>query len=301
MMSDWTLWMRRALVAVPIVGCAGAAAQSPATGSFSLTPVYQTDSALDSGGNVGYTAVYTTLGESWTLDARSTLRLGLNLDYEDWHFSDIPAFGGLQPWGDLYRFGISLPYSYTSEGGWRWTLSPTVEYSAESGAELSDALEYGASLSAARRWSDNLTLGLGVGVYERIEQTRVFPFLIVDWRMTERLRVTNPLSAGPAGPAGLELSYALDSGWELGIAAAYRSFRFRLDDRGTVPGGIGENDYIPLVARIGRRFSEALRLDFYAGASLDGRLRVEDANGIERYDQNRDPAAILGLSLIGRF
>jgi hypothetical protein len=69
--------MRRALVAVPIAGCAGAAAQSPATGSFSLTPAHQADSALDSGGNVGYTAVYTTLGEGWTLDpaARAETRL----------------------------------------------------------------------------------------------------------------------------------------------------------------------------------------------------------------------------------
>jgi hypothetical protein len=43
--------MRRALVAVPI--------------------------AVDSGGNVGYTAVYTTLGEGWTLDpaARAETRL----------------------------------------------------------------------------------------------------------------------------------------------------------------------------------------------------------------------------------
>lgn len=71
------VWMRRALVAVPIAGCAGAAAQSPATGSFSLTPAHQADSALDSGGNVGYTAVYTTLGEGWTLDpaARAETRL----------------------------------------------------------------------------------------------------------------------------------------------------------------------------------------------------------------------------------
>jgi hypothetical protein len=56
-----------------------------------------------------------------------------------------------------------------------------------------------------------------------------------------------------------------------------------------------------LVARIGRRFSEALRLDLYAGAALDGGLRVKDANGIERYDQNRDPAALFRLSLVGSF
>jgi hypothetical protein len=245
--------------------------------------------------------VLTSLARTWALDARSTLRLGLSVDYEDWRFNDIAAFGGAQPWGSLYRVGLSVPYSYITAGGWRLTFSPTLEYAGESGAELSDALEYGALVSAARRLSPDLTLGLGVGVYERIEQTRAFPFLIVDWRITERLRLTNPLPAGPAGPAGLELSYALDSGWEIGLAAAFRSFRFRLDENGPVPNGIGENSYLPVVARIGRRISEALTLNLYAGAALAGDLRVEDRDGNGLYDEDRDPAGLVGLSLVGRF
>ena len=281
---------------------AGAWGQPPsASGSFSATPVYQFDGALDSGGDVGYTAVFTSLARAWALDTHSMLRLGLSFDYEDWRFNDVPAFGGTQPWDEIYRLGISLPYSYTTETGWRLTFSPTLEYAGESGAELSDALEYGALVSGARRFAGNLTLGLGVGVYERIDRTSAFPFLIVDWRITDRLRLTNPLPAGPAGPAGLELSYTLGSDWEFGIAAAFRSFRFRLDDQGPVPSGIGENSYVPLVARIGRQFSEELSLNFYAGAALAGNLRVEDRNGHGLYDQDRDPAGLIGLSLQGRF
>ncbi len=290
-----------ALVGALFAWSAGTFAQSATKDTFSITPVYQFASDLDSGGDAGYSGVLTSLGRTWALDARSTLRLGLSFDYEDWRFNDIAAFDGAQPWGSLYRVGVSVPYSYTTDSGWRLTFSPTVEYAGESGAELSDALEYGALASAARRLSPDLTLGLGVGVYERIEQTRAFPFLIVDWRITERLRLTNPLPAGPAGPAGLELSYALDSGWEIGIAAAFRSFRFRLDDNGPVPNGIGENAYLPVVARIGHRISEALTLNAYAGAALAGNLRVEDRDGNELYDEDRDPAGLVGLSLIGRF
>lgn len=292
----------RNVLLVVLIACGAAASAQPATnGTYAITPVYQITGDLDSGGDADYAGVFTSIGRRWALDSRATLGLRLSFDYEDWHFHDIAAFDGVQPWNQLFRAGISVPYSYTTDNGWRLTVSPTVEFSGESGADFSDALEYGALVSGARRFGPDLTLGLGVGAYARIEETRAFPFLIIDWRITDRLRLTNPLPAGPAGPAGLELSYALGSGWEIGIAGAFRSFRFRLDEKGPVPGGIGENEYIPVVARIGRELSDSLTFNFYAGAALAGNLRVEDSDGNGLYDEDRDPAGLIGLSLLGRF
>ena len=299
--SPKCLCLGNAIAAALIFSSAGAYAQEAARNTFAITPVYQITGDLDSGGDADYAGVFTSIGRRWDLDSRATIGLRLSFDYEDWHFHDIAAFDGVQPWNQLFRAGISVPYSYTTDGGWRLTFSPTVVFSGESGADFSDALEYGAMVSGARRFGPDLTLGLGVGVYERIEQTRAFPFLIIDWRITDRLRLTNPLPAGPAGPAGLELSYALGSGWEIGIAGAFRSFRFRLDEKGPVPSGIGENEYIPVVARIGRELSDSLTFNFYAGVALAGNLRVEDRNGNGLYDEDRDPAGLIGLSLIGRF
>jgi len=290
-----------ALAASLIFSTSGARAQEAASYTAAITPVYQFDSDLDSGGNVGYAAVFTAFRGNWTLDSHSSLGVGLRFDAEDWRFNDIGTLGGVQPWDRLYRVGLSIPYSYTTDGGWRWTFSPTVEYSGESGASVSDSLEYGALVSAARRFHTGLTLGLGVGVYDRIDETRAFPFLVVDWRITDHLRLTNPLSAGPAGPAGLEISYTLGSGWEVGIAAAYRSFRFRLDENGPIPNGIGENQNVPLVARIGRKISDTLSFNFFVGATLAGSLRAEDQNGNRLYDEDRDPTALIGLSLAARF
>lgn len=93
----------------------------------------------------------------------------------------------------------------------------------------------------------------------------------------------------------------LGSGWELGIAAAYRSFRFRLDDQGPIPDGIGENQNVPLVARIGGKISDSLSFNFFVGATLAGSLRADDKTGNRLYDVDRDPAALLGMSLGARF
>jgi hypothetical protein len=274
---------------------------SAADYSYSVVPIYQSDSDLDSGGSAGYTGVLASLGRSWKIDSGASLGFRLRFDYEDWRFDDLGAFGSRDPWNDIYRVGLAVPYSITTDGGWRWSLTPTVEYAGESGAEFSDSLEYGASLVAARAIRPDLTIGLGVGVYYRIEETSAFPFVIVDWRITDRLRLSNPTPGGPSGPAGLELRYALDSGWEVGLGAAYRSDRFRLDNDGPVPGGVGEQTSVPVVASIGRQLSDDLSLRLYAGVALGSTLRVEDEDGRRLYDEDRDPAGMVGLLVSGRF
>lgn len=290
-----------ALTAIMLMSATAPSAGLAASGlTYSVAPVYQADSDLDSGGEAGYTGVIGSFGHRWSLDEGASLGVRLRFAYEDWRFDDPRAFGGVDPWGELYRLGLSLPYALVTDSGWRWSLTPAVETAAESGARFSDSLEYGASLAVARAFRPDLTFGLGVGVYERIEETSVFPFVMIDWRITDRLRMSNPAATSPSGPAGLELSYTLSSGFEVGLGAAYRSDRFRLDRDGHVAGGIGEHRSIPVLASIGRQLSPGLSLKLYAGAALGGELNVENESGRRLYSEDQDPAAMVGLLLSGR-
>lgn len=294
--------VRSAVAIVLSAGMAAApAARAAPSVSFSVTPVYQVDAGLDSGGEAGFTALLASAGAGWRLHPRASLGARLRLDYEDWRFDDPRGFGGVAPWTRLYRAGVSVPYGLETAGGWRWGLTPTIEYSGEAGARLEDALEYGFTASVSRDVRPDLTLGLGVGVFERLEDSSVFPFLIVDWRISERLRLTNPFAAGPAGPAGLELSYRLPSGWTAGVGAAYRSYRHRLDQDGPYPGGVGEHRFVPLFVQLGRDLSKGMALRLYAGVAAGTRLRVEDEDGRRLEEEDADPSATLGVSLSGRF
>lgn len=269
--------------------------------SYSVAPLYHFDSGLEDGGKAGFAGVFTSLGGSWKLGGGSSLGMRLSFDYEDWRFDEPQGFGGLTPWTNLYRLGVSLPYSYATEDGWLLSLTPTLMYSGESDADFSKALEYGATATLARKFGPDLTLGLGVAAFARIEETKVFPFLIVNWNITDRLRLTNPFAAGPAGPAGLELAYRLDGDWEAGLGATYRSYRQRLAEDGPFPDGVGENQYIPVYVHVGRNLTDTIKLRLYAGAALGGQLRVENEAGDRLYEEDQDPAAMLGLALIGRF
>jgi hypothetical protein len=166
---------------------------------------------------------------------------------------------------------------------------------------LNEALTYGAVVSLSHAFSRDLVLGIGVGVFDRLEETDAFPFLVIDWKISPHVRLTNPLRAGPAGPAGLELVYSPDGIWSFGVGGAYRSYRFRLDDRSAVTDGIGEVEFLVTFAKAARRFGSRLSLDISAGALFDGEIAIEDAGGNELGSTGYDTAPFAAVTLTGRF
>jgi hypothetical protein len=144
-------------------------------------------------------------------------------------------------------------------------------------------------------------IGVGAGIFERLDQGEIFPYLVIDWRINDRWRISNPFQAGPVGPAGLELRYQPRDYWELAAGGAYRSYRFRLDDKSTVTNGIGDVDFWAPFLRVGRKLGKQFWIDINAGAMLNGTITIEDEDGDKLDGTDYDPAPFLGLTLRGRF
>jgi hypothetical protein len=271
------------------------------TTSMSITGLNQFDADLDRGGAFHWGGVQ--VGASVTRQFTPAFAAGLSLryDYQDWKWDNPAAFGGSAPWSKLNTPVVGLNLSYAIAPDWRLGFNPSVEWSGESGANAGDSLSYGAVLSATRIFSPDLVLGVGAGVFRQIDETKVFPFLVINWKITDRLRLGNPLQAGPAGGAGLELAYALSDRWEVGGGGSYRSYRFRLKDDGPVPGGIGENKFVPVFARLSYIFAPGTRADFYAAAFVNGKLTVTGADGSDLYSDEYKTAPAIGLTLSHRF
>jgi hypothetical protein len=103
--------------------------------------------------------------------------------------------------------------------------------------------------------------------------------VIVNWQITDSLRLTNPLQAGPTGGAGLELAYAWSASWEAAAGAAFREYRFRLRGDGPAPNGLGQNRGVPLFARLTRRFGPGTQVELFAGVVVAGELSMFNAAG----------------------
>lgn len=160
-------------------------------------------------------------------------------------------------------------------------VSPSVEWPAETGANTGDALIYGAVMSAAKVFSPRFLLGAGASVYRQFYDVKTSVFVIVNWKLTDKLRIANALPAGPEGGAGVELRYALTPDWELAGGGVSRSDRFRLRSAGRPKGNVGEPSSIPIFARVSRKLGPSFKFDLYAGALFNGKLTVRDADGHE--------------------
>jgi hypothetical protein len=191
--------------------------------------------------------------------------------------------------------------SFVLSDGWNIGVTPSFDWFEEDGAKTSDSLVWGATLTAVKRFADGNLLGVGVGAFDRLEDSGVFPFPIVNWQFGENWRLINPLAAGPTGPAGLELDYLFDNDWSVGVGAAYRRVRFRLDQSGPTPNGIGEIRGVPVFLRVSNTYARTYTLNLYAGLVAGGELRVEDSSGNELQREDFDLAPLFGFNFTARF
>ncbi len=271
------------------------------TYSATASGLQQFESDLDDGGRYGVGTFMLRAGGGWRVSEQLRAGVTASYDFIDYRFENPTAFGGQAPWDVVQRIGLAFPLSWAGASGWFASVVPSFDFIGENGSSWSDSLSYGATFSGGKAYAADKRLGLGVGVFSRPEETTVFPFLIVDWALTDRLRLTNPLTAGPTGPAGLELLYAIGGGWEVGGGAAYRSLRFRLDEGGSTPSGVGEERGVATFLHATKRIDKTFEVGLYAGAVVAGKLRLEDSGGALITGEDFGFAPILAISLAGRF
>lgn len=269
--------------------------------SATITPWFQGSADLSGGGGFEASGGMFRAGVDGPVGGGHRAGLTLTYEYTDYSFSSPAAFGHVAPWTDVHHLGLAVAVLLPLPSAWSLLVSPSFDFFMEDGADWGEATTYGAVLAVSKRFGADLRLGLGVSAFDRLEEVGVMPFPVVDWRITDQLRLTNPLDAGPTGGGGLELSYQLDGGWTIGAGGAFRSARFRLRDRGPFPNGIGEQRAVPAFVHAGRRFGQTFALDVYAGALLGGLLRVEDSGGGKLAEQDVDPAPFLGGTFSTRF
>lgn len=268
--------------------------------SSSYTPVYQFDTDLDDGGQFGVNRHFVRLNILQSVGQKTFVGLGIGYDFEDWKFKDVAAVAGGSAWDTIHRPSLAIPLMYQATANSRVGLTPSVQFSGEAGAAFGDALMYGVSGVYIYSVNKDLSLGIGAGAFERLEEFSFFPYLVIDWKISEQFRITNPFRAGPAGPAGLELIYSPSPLWKIGVGGAYRSYRFRLENENRIANGIGENNMLTGFARIQRQIGPKMSIDLSGGMFFYGRLSVEDHRGSTIDSTDYATAPFVALTFAGK-
>ncbi len=139
------------------------------------------------------TGLATRLGTSTDFGGGTRAGVTLLYDYYDFRTTSPVAFNSISPWDTVQRYGAAFPVTSRFGDDWVLGVAPSVEWFKENGARSSDALTWGATFSAVRLYPGGNRLGLGLAAFDRIEDTSLVPFLIVDWRLGDRWRLINPL------------------------------------------------------------------------------------------------------------
>lgn len=267
----------------------------------SVAHVWVGDADLDLGGELGMNQTDFRVGYDWSLGRGSSLGLSMQASFHDYDFGPAGTPGFTAPWGDVvdYSLGMSWRKPMGDEG--MLFIAPSIGFARGEGADWGESLTYGTIVSYGYRFSENLTIGFGAGVYFGLEETSAFPVLLVDWQINDTWRIGNPFRPGPAGPAGLEVVYSGGESWEVAFGGGWRSNRFRLDEDGLNPDGIGELEGVPVFLRLTWFASETFSLDVYAGQLLSGEIKLENRRGGKIGSDDLDSAPLAALSVTARF
>jgi hypothetical protein len=219
--------------------------------------------------------------------------------------------GGGFRWSEIHTPQLVGLLNFKLNDNWSLIGAGLVRMSAESGANLDDAVTYAAG--AGFMWAADdkkLRLGMLGAVLTEIEDEATFAVLpLVHWRFAEDwmfeldTRRTGAIGYGP------EIIWTPGDSMELALGAAYQQRRFRLDNHTTkntggdtrIKNGVGKDTSVPVYARLGFIPAENMLLDLYAGVYATGRVRVARKGGGKLRNADYDPTPMIGAKFEYKF
>ncbi|MCG7522084.1 porin family protein [Ruegeria sp. Ofav3-42] len=260
---------------------------------------YQGDANLSEGGDFSASRAFLRTTALYNFDGGASAGLSASIGRFDYNFSQADN----QPWQDIRDIRISVPVRFRLGNTASVFVSPQIRWDYQSGAEASDGRTYGVFAGIAWKINEGLTIGPAFGAFSQLEDDDVdfFPALLVDWDINDRWNLNTGSGIGATQGPGLTLSYALNDTMNVALSARSERIRFRLDGDGLAPNGVGEDKSIPVVLSFGYNLNPGVSLNLFAGAELDGRLTLDDANGTELSRQSYETAPLVGVAFRAQF
>lgn len=240
----------------------------------------QFNAGIDGGGDFYVDRLFFEGGVRFGVPSVGRLTLSFAYGFDGYDFAGNSGLAALKPWQDIHSLRLSVPIRAHLGEDWTVLLVPTLRYAGERGVSVGDGLYGGALAGLSYKVNDRLRIGPGVGVLTRIEDDiDVFPFLVIHWKITDRVSLeTGRGITATAGP-GLSLNWKATERWRFALGGRLERLRFRLDDRGVAPNGVGEERSLPLAFVATYKTGARSALTALAGVEFDGELRLDDANG----------------------
>lgn len=225
------------------------------------------------------------------------LLLGARQQRDSFGFTNMVA-----PWNSINTTQFDAAIQWQATEQWQVFGGGMARWAAEQGGSLGDGFEGGGAIGAAYAFSKDLVLGGGVGVQTQIEDDLlVYPIIVAEWQIADRLRLSTRLTTGWANQTGAEIVYAASDTIDVGVSAVFDYQRFRLSDDAPVAGGAGVTEALPVSFFISIDVSPKASVTAFIGINAYGRLKTTNTAGNDVWASDHDPAPVLGIQGTLRF
>jgi hypothetical protein len=261
------------------------------------------DADVDDGGEFSTTSVGFRLDSRLRMHERAAVDFSMGYQWETYDFSGSGALTGLDPWDDVHNLAFRAILNWRMDEKYWLFGGPVVAMEAEDGADYSNAVTAGAQFGVRWRQSEDFNIGLGVTAISQVDDDPwVMPLVFFNWDFEENWTLrAGAFDIGSQGGPGLEVAWLFAPRWEAALGFNYERRRFRLDDSGVAPEGVGQVESFGMYGKVAWVFNEQSRVWFTVGTALAGTLRLENDDGRKIADEDFDPAPFLGLRAEFRF
>ena len=261
--------------------------------------VYQGETDIDDGSEFSANRTFLRGGSLYKFGNGSSIGVSASFGALDYDFKGV-ADG---PWDNVRDIRLSIPMRFRAAETATVFVAPQVRWDYESGVSASDGSTYGVFAGVAWEISDSLTIGPAIGAYTQLEDSGadIFPALLINWDINDRWNLNTGSGLGATGGPGLTLGYTVNDSISLSLSARLENVQFRLDDKGVAPNGVGEDESVPVVLSLQYNPNPGVSVSAFAGAELDGRLRLDDENGNRISSQSYGTAPLAGVAVRLRF
>lgn len=245
---------------------------------------------------------FVSAGVDYGWSRRDSIGIAVGAGRSTYEFDENANLGGRAPWKEIDDSRVSVIGRFGFGETGSLIIIPSLRQYGEDGASSSDGQTYGLLAAAFWRINEDLTIGPGMGVFSRLEDSaRVFPILAIDWDISERWNLSTGEGLAASQGPGLTLRYTLNPNWSFGLSGRYEDIEFRLNNDGPAPGGIGRDEVLPVVLSAKLQPNPRVDLSVFAGVELGGKLTLMDEFGTTIEESDYDPAPLFGAAFEFRF
>lgn len=264
---------------------------------------YQFKTDIDNASDFSVSRLVGGGGVLFPLGQRTAGAVGAAFSHTDYDFDADAAFGGGEAWGDVQGQHGFLIVKHLLDRNWSVIGGAVCSFSGETGADTSSTFTGGGFIGGGYRASEDFYVQLGVNVSSQLEDdASVLPIFRLNWQIDEHWRFrAGVMETGATDTVGAGITYWINEQWSVHGRVGYVNRRFRLDDSGFAPEGVGQDRQYRAALSLTWEPNRNVQVGMIGGIAFGSDLIAENDDGDRIFKEDYDPVPFVSARLRWQF